>query len=74
MDEKPADENLVELFQQWLSAFEVVQAAICEDEAVAQREVLARPRFPGGSRWTRRSKALNKLTEFRMLSRTQFME
>jgi len=41
MDEKPADENLVELFKQWLSAFEAVQAATCEDEAVAQRELLA---------------------------------
>ena len=41
MDEKAADENLVELFQQWLTAFEAVQAATCEEEAVAQREVLA---------------------------------
>jgi hypothetical protein len=40
MDEKPADENFVELFQQWLTAFEAVQAATCEGEAVAQREVL----------------------------------
>ena len=41
MDEKAADETLVELFQQWLTAFEAVQAATCEEEAVAQREVLA---------------------------------
>ena len=41
MDEKAADENLVELFQQWLTAFEAMQAATCEEEAVAQREVLA---------------------------------
>ena len=40
MDEKAADENLVQLFQQWLTAFEAVQAATCEEEAVAQRGVL----------------------------------
>ena len=40
MDEKAADETLVELFQQWLTAFEAVQAATCEEEAVAQRGVL----------------------------------
>ena len=40
MNEKPADENLVELSQQWLTAFEAVQAVTCEDEVVAQREIL----------------------------------
>ena len=45
MNEKPADENLVELFQQWLTAFEAVQAATCEEEAAAQREVLVDVEF-----------------------------
>jgi hypothetical protein len=39
MYEKAADENLVKLFQQWLTAFEAWQA--CEEKAAAQREVLA---------------------------------
>ena len=41
MDEKLADEKLVELFKQWLTAFEAVEAATSEEKAVAQREVLA---------------------------------
>jgi hypothetical protein len=41
MDEKLEDEKLVKLFKQWLAAFEVVQAATCEEDVVAQREVLA---------------------------------
>jgi hypothetical protein len=36
MDEKAADENLVELSQEWLTAFEAVQAATGEEEAVAR--------------------------------------
>jgi hypothetical protein len=35
------DEKLAELFKQWLAAFEAVEAATCEEEAVAPREVLA---------------------------------
>jgi hypothetical protein len=41
MVEKLADEKLVKMFKQWLAAFEAMQAATCEEEAVAQREVLA---------------------------------
>jgi hypothetical protein len=41
MDEKLADETLVELFKQWLVAFEAMQAATREEKAVARREVLA---------------------------------
>ena len=41
MDKKLADEKLVELFKQWFAAFEAAQAATCEEEAVAQREVFA---------------------------------
>jgi hypothetical protein len=41
MDEKLTDEKLVELFKQWLTAFEAVQAATSEEKAVAQRELLA---------------------------------
>jgi hypothetical protein len=41
MDEKLADEQLAKLFKQWLAAFEAVEAATCEEDAVAAREVLA---------------------------------
>ena len=40
MNEKAADETLVELFKEWLTV-EAVQAATCEEEAVARRP--ARP-------------------------------
>ena len=35
------DEELAKLFEQWLAAFEAMQAATCEEEAVDQREVLS---------------------------------
>jgi hypothetical protein len=35
------DDKLVALFEQWLAAFEAVEATTCEEEAVAAREVLA---------------------------------
>jgi hypothetical protein len=35
------DEKLAKLFKQWLAAFEAVEAATCEEDAVADREVLA---------------------------------
>jgi hypothetical protein len=35
------DEKLAELFKQWLAAFEAEEAATCEEEGVAAREVLA---------------------------------
>ncbi len=35
------DEKLANLFKQWLSAFEAVEATTCEEDAVAIREVLA---------------------------------
>jgi hypothetical protein len=40
MDEKLEDEMIVKLFRRWLAAFEAVEAATCEEEAIAQREVL----------------------------------
>ena len=41
MNERHEDEKLVKLLMQWLAAFEAMQAATCEEEVVAQREVLA---------------------------------
>ena len=41
MNERHKDEKLVKLLMQWLAAFEAMQAVTCEEEVVAQREVLA---------------------------------
>jgi len=42
MDEKAADENLVELFQQWLAAFEAAQAACARKRPSPRRSTCGR--------------------------------